>query len=243
MEAISRTCRWVRPRLPLLVGGELAGAERRKVERHLIGCSVCRGRRAASERTLSVLRGVAALGQVSVGPKVGGGSPSVWPALARQIRESRHRPERFSAWDWVRSFGLWNAQPIIGFGLVVAGLVLGLGWVSWFDRSSPIKSARPGALLSSNGKLGPVPSPRDADPSVASAGANEVFAVLDDLEVPVARLDRRPSALPEGDGSRNLAVSKPGSNPFQPPLSLRLDYDLDWGTLSAPVSSDTQRSY
>ena len=243
MEAISRTCRWVRPRLPLLVGGELAGVERRKVERHLIGCSVCRGRRDASAQTLSVLRGVAALDPVFVGPEVESGRPSVWPALARQIRESRHRPERFSAWDWFRSSGPWSAQPVIGFGLVAAGLVLGLGWVSWFDRPSPAGSARLGASVSSNGKLGPVPSLRVADPSAASAGPDEVFAILDDLEVPVARLDRRSSALPEGEVSRNLAVPKPGSDPFQPPLNLRLDYDLDWGTLSAPASSDTQRAY
>ena len=42
-------CRWVRDRLPLLSGGELIGADRRKVERHLIACAGCR----RHERSLS----------------------------------------------------------------------------------------------------------------------------------------------------------------------------------------------
>ena len=35
-------CAWVRDRLPLLAGDDWLGPDRRRVERHLIGCPTCR---------------------------------------------------------------------------------------------------------------------------------------------------------------------------------------------------------
>src|SRR5258707_7287888 len=76
-------CKWVRDRLPLLVGEELRGLDRRRVERHLIGCPQCRQHQASLGEVLGVLRTVAATAVAPVD------APSLWPALARQIRESR----------------------------------------------------------------------------------------------------------------------------------------------------------
>lgn len=81
-------CRWICDRLPLLAGGELTGADRRKVERHLIACPGCRLHRESLAGALGVLH--TAAGHSPVG--VEAGAPSLWPALARQIREARHEP-------------------------------------------------------------------------------------------------------------------------------------------------------
>src|SRR5438270_9215909 len=80
-------CRWVRDRLPLLAGGDLAGPDRRKVERHLITCPGCRDHERSLSGALGVLREVAAGSPTSSDPS---SSPSLWPALRRQIREARH---------------------------------------------------------------------------------------------------------------------------------------------------------
>jgi len=109
-------CRWVRHRLPLLAGGELAVEERRRVERHMIGCPDCRDRREGAEGALSALRAA------SVTSPARADAPSIWPALARQIRESRHAPPRpsFFRLEWPRfDSALWPAL----------GLALGLGGV------------------------------------------------------------------------------------------------------------------
>ena len=80
-------CKWVRDRLPLLAGDELFGTDRRRVERHLIGCAQCRAHRAALANALEVLH--AASGESPSRPD----APTLWPALARQIQESRrHTP-------------------------------------------------------------------------------------------------------------------------------------------------------
>ena len=79
-----RHCRWARPRLPLLAGGDLGPEERRKVERHLIVCPGCRERREASADALGALH---LLAEESPAPVAAG---SLWPALAVQIRQSRH---------------------------------------------------------------------------------------------------------------------------------------------------------
>ncbi|MEO6808312.1 MAG: zf-HC2 domain-containing protein [Isosphaeraceae bacterium] len=76
-------CARVRSRLPLLVGGELVGPERRLAERHLLGCDRCRRKLADLRRSQGVLR--AAAGHDPIEPE----APSLWPVLARQIRESR----------------------------------------------------------------------------------------------------------------------------------------------------------
>ncbi len=109
---IEHRCRWVRHRLPLLAGGELGMEERRKVERHLIGCADCQGRRDASADALAALRSVAAAGSPGRPD-----APTLWPALARQIRESHHRP------TW-RDRLAFRAGPSLGVAFGVGGLAV-----------------------------------------------------------------------------------------------------------------------
>ncbi len=66
-------CNWARARLPLLVGDELVGAERRRVERHLIGCPRCRAHRVALGHALEVMHAAAAESAAGAGGRVGGG--------------------------------------------------------------------------------------------------------------------------------------------------------------------------
>jgi anti-sigma factor RsiW len=111
-------CHWVRDRLPLLVGDDLRGLDRRRVERHLIGCPQCRQHQAALSQSLEVLRTAAATSPAE------SDAPSLWPALARQIRESR-RPSPKPALalpsplpllvSWLRL----NPWPAFGLGLAL----------------------------------------------------------------------------------------------------------------------------
>lgn len=109
------SCRWVERRLPLLAGGELLGHERRRAERHVIGCASCRGRLASHRESLDALR------SAGLDDPVAPDSPSLWPALARQIRETR-RPApswgfpRAEAWTWAR-LGLAAGVLALAFGL------------------------------------------------------------------------------------------------------------------------------
>jgi putative zinc finger protein len=77
-------CSWVRVHLPLLAGGELVGLDRRWVERHLIVCPDCRSELTALQNALVALQAAAASSSLEPG------GASLWPALARQIQESRH---------------------------------------------------------------------------------------------------------------------------------------------------------
>jgi len=118
-------CKWVRDRLPLLAGDDLRGLDRRKVERHLIDCPVCRHQRAALDQALGVLHAV------SAGTPARSDAPSLWPALERQIRESR-RPARPSFFGFTSGSVAWprrlELRPAgLGLGLVTAAAVLGLG--------------------------------------------------------------------------------------------------------------------
>lgn len=79
------TCRWVIARLPLLAGGELIGLDRRRAERHLVACADCRDR---LDRQRAALEALHALGQVEPPAAAGG---SLWPALERQIAETRRQ--------------------------------------------------------------------------------------------------------------------------------------------------------
>jgi anti-sigma factor RsiW len=123
----SPRCQWVRDRLPLLVGDDLRGLDRRRVERHLVGCSQCRQHQTALSQALETLR--TAAGTPLVAPE----APSLWPALARQIRESRRpvpaatfpfpSPLAF-AFAWLRV----NPWPALGFGLgLLTTIGIGLG--------------------------------------------------------------------------------------------------------------------
>src|SRR5438874_1450647 len=119
----SPRCKWVRDRLALLVGDDLRGPDRRRVERHLIGCLPCRQHQAALGQALQTLRTAAAT------PPAPPDAPSLWPALARQIRESRRPvPTSTFSFAWPLSFA-WprmnlNPWPALGLGL---GLLTTLG--------------------------------------------------------------------------------------------------------------------
>jgi len=120
-------CHWVRDRLPLSVGDDLRGLDRRLVERHLIGCPQCRQHQAALGQALETLRTVAATTPTSPD------APSLWPALARQIRESR-RPSPTPAFafpaplapivSWLRQ----SPWPAFSLSLaLLAAATVGLG--------------------------------------------------------------------------------------------------------------------
>jgi anti-sigma factor RsiW len=104
-------CRWVRQRLPLLIGGELGVVERRRVERHLIGCLACQGHREVSTSAFSALRAFAEVPPTRVD------APSLWPSLSDQIRQSRHVAPARSWWEtpWPRSW----AAAALAMGLIV----------------------------------------------------------------------------------------------------------------------------
>jgi anti-sigma factor RsiW len=116
-------CHWVRDRLPLLVGDDLRGIDRRRVERHLIGCLQCRQHHAALGQSLEILQTVAGTSSVE------SDTPSLWPALARQIRESR-RPTPKPALVFPSPFSLlisWfrlNPWPALGLGLALLAAAL-----------------------------------------------------------------------------------------------------------------------
>lgn len=151
-------CNWVRDRLPLLAGDELGMADRRRVERHLIGCPKCREHRLALSNALEVLH----LASESLPGGAEGASASLWPAVARQIRESR-RAEAAPLLSWPR-FGLRPAFAM-GLGLcccVAIGVV-----VAARLRTSPAPSA---AALSARPSVPVVEAPAPvaaAEPAVA----------------------------------------------------------------------------
>jgi anti-sigma factor RsiW len=106
-------CRWARPRLALLAGGELTGIERRRAERHLITCGECRTRMESLQETIGALGLLRA--EVATAD-----APSLWPAVARQIQESRHPQSTISF-----------ARPMwIGLGIAASALAI-VGVTSW----------------------------------------------------------------------------------------------------------------
>ncbi len=109
-------CRWVRDRLPLLAGDDLVGPDRRRVESHMVGCPECRRRR------VMLGHAVRALEVASASSPARSDASSLWPDLARQIRESR-RPHRGPTFDF--SFGFGFPPPRVRFGPAF-GLFLGL---------------------------------------------------------------------------------------------------------------------
>lgn len=119
MERNILSCRWTRSRLPLLAGGDLIGPERRRAERHLVGCPECRRQLASTQAALDALRTAATCDPAPP-------TPSLWPELSRQIRESR-RPER-TAWPRLLA---WPGAAL------AASLLLTLGGVTLFRRHDP----------------------------------------------------------------------------------------------------------
>jgi hypothetical protein len=209
------SCRWVRFRLPLLAGGELAMRERREVERHLIGCPDCRARRDTSASALAVLR---LAGSESVSSP---DAPSLWPALARQIRESKHASPRTAWWDLPspRAWGLAGLASAMGVLLVASA------------SPTPIGLEGPPSVPATTALVEPSPN-LDFSPSdvlTMAAGPTEF---------------PRPSALPQVPASKAGELAQAPWKPVEPPSSiLSFDYDLDHGTPMGPGSHDPQRTY
>ena len=116
------TCRWAIPRLPLLAGGELRGLERLGVERHARGCPTCRARLDGLDRAVGLLRDA---GQEAAEAA----TVSLWPALRRQIAESRREPSSKTARAWLKAMPR-RARIGLAAGLLVAVGVLGL-WATF----------------------------------------------------------------------------------------------------------------
>jgi hypothetical protein len=214
-----RRCRWVGRRLPLLAGDapELTGADRRKVERHLIVCPDCRKRQDSLAGALDVLHAAAAAGLEPVlsGPR---GTSSLWPALERQIREERHAP---------------RPSPLSQAGAWLDALVEPLRDWSFLrsreDRhlvSTPVLALLLTLLVAAGGVVFWARSQVDASHSA-------VLALEKRIERPWTRsaLDPRPLVLP-------IPV-EPGAV-FTPGISTasHFDFDLDHGTPMGPDSRD-----
>lgn len=199
-------CKWVHDNLPLLAGGELVGLDRRKVERHLIGCPECRQHQVALVDAVGVLHAVAA--HAPVRPD----APSLWPALARQMRESRRpAPEPVLAFAWPRG-GWWS--PVVGLGAL--GLLAAIGVAVELIRPDPPATAE--AVAQS--RLAPAP---DIDRAVTAARSEPA------LDLPAESPDPAPS--------RDLVQVSQDTPVVESTPSRRLDYDLDRGT---PMSFDTR---
>lgn len=103
-------CGWVSQRLSLLASDELIGLERRRAERHILTCGSCRARLAEFQSINRVVR------LASQHPSPSGDSPSLWPALQRQLRESRQERAARPRTAW--------ASPGVRWGMIAAGVGL-----------------------------------------------------------------------------------------------------------------------
>ena len=207
-------CRWVCRRLPLLAGGELAVEERRKVERHLIGCPDCQERRDASAVALTALR---CLGE-ELPSKVD--APSLWPSLSRQIRQSRHASPVLAWWEkpLPRPWGFASLTAAIGV-VLVAFIAPPAADVEQGLTTSPIVMV-------------------DEDPDLDFVDWTSMDALPEAAEPP----RRSHGALPRTPGPGELTQAP--LKPIEPPSSiLRFDYDLDHGTPMTPGSQDPQRTF
>lgn len=194
------SCSWVLRRLPLLDGGELAMDERRRVERHLIGCPDCRDRRSASVDSLSALRAFAEASPARPD------APSLWPALARQIRESKHVPAR-PAWSWSWLFS--QASPAMGLGLALGG-VLAAGFALGRTAPAPTSARAPSSTARAASDLAPgvlaradraADKPRGALPETPP---NLLTRSADSFRVPNMRFDYDlDHGFPMGSGPRD----------------------------------------
>jgi len=98
--------------VPLLASDDLRGLDRRRVERHLIGCPSCRAHQTALGQALETLRTVAATSPTAPD------APSLWPALARQIRESRRPvPTRSFGFPFAFAWPRVHLAAALGLGL------------------------------------------------------------------------------------------------------------------------------
>jgi predicted anti-sigma-YlaC factor YlaD len=190
-------CYWVRDRLPLSVGDDLRGLDRRLVERHLIGCPQCRQHQAALGQALETLRTVAASSPTAPD------APSLWPALARQIRESR-RPSpapTFAVPSPIALVASWlrlNPWPVLGLSLAlfaVATVGLGVRHRVATAEAVIVANARPLAPAS--------PLPRTALKTTPAADSGR------ELPAPVESPVASESATPRFDFDSSLDRGRP----------------------------------
>jgi hypothetical protein len=193
-------------RLPLLAGGELTGSDRRKVERHLIGCPGCRARHASLAGVLGVLHAAA------TATPAPGRPPALWPALERQIREARHaqRPLTTSALAWLDALAAAvRPRVVLATGLALA---LTAGTVGLWARRQ-VADARENARVA----LVPIaPAPRAPAPRPSA---------LDPVAAPLPLADPEPR-IAQADTADTVRTPDRGAGTAAP----RLDYDLDLGT-------------
>jgi anti-sigma factor RsiW len=174
------TCRWARPRLALLAGGELTGDDRRKAERHLITCGDCRSRLGSLRESLGALQLVAT--ESAPSPE----APSLWPALARQMREARHPEPTVFAFR-----PMW-----MGLGIAASALMVGLTtWslVKGRDGSS--------ARLAASNSAQSAPAVVKLPTPVAESSPSATVA------------DAAPNSRPEGDEALASAPSRGRNTP------------------------------
>jgi len=73
------SCRTIRKRIPLFVGGELSASKSARVKRHLVSCPECRTEAEEIERSRAAVREMARAGEA------GDFSPAEWRRMIRQI--------------------------------------------------------------------------------------------------------------------------------------------------------------
>jgi len=171
--------------------------ERRRVERHLIGCPDCRDRRSASVDALSALRAFA--GEAPARPD----APSLWPALARQIRESKHASPR-PAWSWSWLFS--QVSPAMSFGLAL-GSVMVVGFALGRTAPTPAVATAPatgGAAPRASHADKVTAKPRGALPDTPPRSAKLLTQSGDPFRPPNTRVDYDlDHGYPMGSGPRD----------------------------------------
>lgn len=185
------SCGWARQRLPLLAGGELAGSDRRKTERHLISCASCRTHLVSLNASLNVLHAVAAEPLALTQQN----APSLWPAVARQIRESRRPAPPFWPSIELRPFPLaWTATGLAAAALLAGGLLTSAYHLYHRRSNAPLANAAPRDLqIPSVADLKPRDAEVDAEVAEGPTARPET-----EIAIPVPTASATHSASPRG---------------------------------------------
>jgi anti-sigma factor RsiW len=198
------TCSWVRSRLPLLAGRDAVGLDHRHVERHLMRCPDCRARFESLRESQSILAAAAAEPPPGFPAEPG---PSLWPPLARQIRENP-RPAVRSAWS-LRPGDAWPARrrPLLAGLGIAAALLVGLGGAFAFSGRLPSVVLVPVAEA-------PAPARSDRGNDLRKFSAAELARMGYTRRPPAARAYA--DDHPEGRNDRKPAAGPKASPPPRP---------------------------
>jgi anti-sigma factor RsiW len=180
-------CGWSQARLPLLAGGELIGPDRRQLERHLIECPPCRERLVSMQSALGALRGAGE--HAPIAPE----SPSLWPSLELEIRESRRALPGSSLPSFVRA----SLAACVVTAVAAGALVV--------SRRGP---ARPEA---------PVNSPVAVVAPDATAPAKPTKIVSQGSKLNVASQGGRPASKGKPKAKAPAVDTSPSSRPSEEP--------------------------